>query len=45
MTEPARSVIEMIVLLKLAWMCAWPTGMFFYSRRRVWACFLRSAMS
>src|SRR3954471_21162142 len=43
-TPPDRSVSVMIVLLKLAWMCAWPTGTFFFSRRRVFACFLRSAI-
>src|SRR5215213_4950511 len=33
--EPPRSVIVMIVLLKLAWMWAWPAGTFFFSRRLV----------
>jgi hypothetical protein len=43
--SPDGSVIVMIVLLKLAWMCACPTGTFFFSRRRVFVARLRSAMS
>jgi len=44
-TPPDKSVSVMIVLLKLAWMCACPTGTFFFSRRRVFVARLRSAMS
>src|SRR5579859_3596434 len=35
MTFPCTSVIEMIVLLKVLWMWAWPTATFLRSRRRV----------
>src|ERR1700752_2827062 len=35
MTLPWASVRETTVLLKVDWMCAWPTVTFFFSRRRV----------
>src|ERR671923_2639621 len=43
-TEPAWSVIVMIVLLKVAWMWTCPWGTFFFSRRRCLTARLRSAM-
>src|SRR6266550_894918 len=44
MTAPLRSVIVMIVLLKVAWMWTCPCGTFFFSLRRCLTAFLRSAM-
>src|ERR1044072_9805364 len=44
MTAPLRSVIVMIVLLNVAWICTWPWGTFFFSRRRVLTARLRSAL-
>src|SRR5215216_4706845 len=43
-TAPARSVIVMIVLLNVAWMCTCPCGTFLRSRRRCFTARLRSAM-
>src|SRR5688572_19886257 len=44
MTAPARSVIVMIVLLKVAWMWTCPCGTFLRSRRRCLTARLRSAI-
>ena len=38
-TAPVGSVMEITVLLKDAAMCTWPTGTFFFSRRRVFVGF------
>src|SRR3990172_2455875 len=43
-TEPVRSVIVMIVLLKDAWIWTCPSGTFLRSRLRCLTAFLRSAM-
>src|SRR4029078_12522954 len=44
MTAPLRSVIVMIVLLKVAWICTCPWGTFLRSPRRCLVAFLRAAM-